>query len=108
MYLYANAGKCEFSYCKMTPLSLHSELGSPEATTEQGSDVCCRVEEPKRKFPVQIQKVIDDTGKAAELYALELIEAHGSGLHKWSLPQQLAVWLLSEAPCFPFCGLYCT
>lgn len=94
MYLYDNASKCEFSHFKITPLSLRSVLVSPEAITEQGLDVCCRVEEAMRKFPLQIQEVID-TGKTAEVYALEFIETHSTGSHKWSLPQQLAVWLIS-------------
>lgn len=95
MYLYANASKCEFSYFKITPLSLHSVLVSPEAITAQGLDVFCRVEETMRKFPLQIREVIADRGKAAEVYALEFIEAHSTGLHKWSLPQQLADKLIS-------------
>ena len=94
MYLYANASKCEFSHFKITPLSLRSVLVSPEAITERGLDVCCRVEEAMRKFCWQIQEVIDDTGETAEIYA-QFIEAHSTGSHKWSLPQQLAVWLVS-------------
>jgi len=56
VYLYANASKCEFSHFKITPLSLRSVLVSPEAMTEQGLDVCCRVKEGRRKFPLQIQE----------------------------------------------------
>lgn len=48
-----------------------------------------------RKFPLQIQEAMDDTGETAEVYALEFIKAHSTVLHKWSLPQQLAVWHIS-------------
>lgn len=95
MYLYANTSKCEFSHFKITPLSLRSVLVSPEAITEQCSAVCCRVEEGMSKFPLQIQEVIDDTGKTAEVHALYFIEAPNIASHKCSLPQQLAVWLIS-------------
>lgn len=85
-------------------MSLHSVLVSPEAITEQGLDVCCRVQEVVRKFPLQIQDVIDDTDKTAGVNALEFIEAPQHSLTSVvSAPVtcNLAYFL---APRFHFCA----
>lgn len=47
------------------------------------------------KFPLEIQEVIDDTGKAVDSQALGFIRAHSTRSHKLSFPQQPAVWLIS-------------
>lgn len=104
MFMLVNV---DFSHFKIACLSLHSVLVSPEAITEQGLDVCCRVQEAVRKFPLQIQDVIDDTGKTAEVNALEFIKARSTGSHQVSalVTCSLAYFL---QPTLPLLCIYCS